>query len=40
MSDDARLTQSAAILSIIVAAILILAKGVAWVDTDLSLIHI
>ena len=34
MSDDARLTQSAAIFSIIVAAILILSKGVAWVDTD------
>ena len=34
MRDDARLTQSAAILSIFVAAILILAKGIAWVDTD------
>lgn len=34
MSDDAKLTQSAAIFSIIIAAILISAKGVAWVDTD------
>jgi ferrous-iron efflux pump FieF len=34
MRDDARLTQSAAIFSIIVAAILILGKGVAWVDSD------
>ena len=34
MSDDARLTQSAAVFSIIIAAILILGKGVAWVDTD------
>jgi ferrous-iron efflux pump FieF len=34
MRDDARLTQSAAIFSIIIAAILILGKGVAWVDSD------
>lgn len=34
MSNDARLTQSAAILSVFIAGILILAKGVAWVDTD------
>ena len=36
MSSDARLTQSAAIFSIVIAAILILAKGVAWVETDAS----
>ena len=36
MSNDARLTQSAAIFSIFIAATLILAKGVAWVDTDAS----
>ncbi|MFT7260780.1 MAG: ferrous-iron efflux pump FieF [Glaciecola sp.] len=34
MRDDARLTQSAAIFSIIIAAILILGKGVAWVDSE------
>jgi ferrous-iron efflux pump FieF len=36
MSNDAKLTQSAAIFSIIVAAILIVAKGFAWADTDAS----
>jgi ferrous-iron efflux pump FieF len=34
MRNDARLTQSAATLSIIIAAILIIGKGLAWVDTD------
>jgi ferrous-iron efflux pump FieF len=34
MRDDARLTQSAAIFSIIIAAILILGKGVAWIDSN------
>ncbi|MEH6449247.1 MAG: cation diffusion facilitator family transporter [Oleispira sp.] len=36
MGNDARLTQSAAIFSIIIAAILIIGKGIAWVDTDAS----
>jgi ferrous-iron efflux pump FieF len=36
MGNDARLTQSAAIFSIIIAAILILGKGIAWVETDAS----
>lgn len=34
MNADSKLTQSAAVFSICVAAILILAKGIAWVDTD------
>lgn len=34
MKSDASLTQSAAILSIIVAAILIMLKGFAWADSD------
>lgn len=34
MKNDSRLTQSAAILSITVAAILILLKGFAWADSD------
>lgn len=36
MSNDAKLTQSAALFSIIIAGILIISKGVAWVDTDAS----
>ena len=36
MNNDSRLTQSAAIASIIIAASLILLKGFAWVDTDSS----
>ncbi len=34
MKADASLTQSAAIMSIIVAAVLIMLKGFAWADTD------
>lgn len=34
MMNDSKLTQSAAILSIAVAAILILMKGFAWADSD------
>jgi len=36
MKNDAKLTQSAAILSIIIAAILIIIKGFAWSNTDAS----
>lgn len=35
-NTDARLTQSAAILSICIAACLILIKGLAWLDSDSS----
>lgn len=36
MSSDAKLTQSAALFSIIIAAILIISKGIAWINTDAS----
>lgn len=36
MSNDAKLTQSAAIFAMIVAGILIVAKGFAWADADAS----
>lgn len=36
MTSDSRLTQSAAVMSMIVAAILILIKGFAWADSDSS----
>lgn len=36
MNNDSRLTQSAALFSILIAAILIISKGIAWINTDAS----
>lgn len=36
MNNDSKLTQSAALFSIFIAAILIISKGVAWINTDAS----
>jgi ferrous-iron efflux pump FieF len=36
MSNDAKLTQSAALFSVVIAAILIVSKGIAWINTDAS----